>query len=260
MQNTGFSDPDYFAKARKGLIMKKFVSIFLIAAALALVFAGCSDKKPAPTSAATTAPTTAAAEESSGELNAYLKSFVKGDSPIYGTWQIEGVDYLSFIFRNDELAEMVMDNEGDFTKLRLDEKNKTLGVSFALGLNGVYSYELSDNNSTLNLTLDDTKITLKKQKDYSIAPKAPKKAQVDPDLLGWWKSEEKQIYYFGGDGVMYSNNISMETAYTYSAASGKINAVYNYGGEVKKDFKYNIKSGKLIMDNQTFKKFNPKIK
>lgn len=240
--------------------MKKLLSIILSAAFVlsACALSGCNDKKASPTEPATKATEAKKAEKtSSEELNDYLHSFVEGDNPLYGTWQIENMPYLSFIFRNDELAEMVMENEGDFTALRLNTKAKTLGVSFMLGLNGVYSYELSKDNKTLTLSLNGKTTVLKKQDDYSIVPKAPKKAKIDDDLLGWWKSEEKQIYYFGSDGVMYSNTISMETAYTYSADLGVIKTVYNYGGEVKGELKYNIKAGKLIMDNQTFKRFNP---
>ncbi|MBQ5398031.1 MAG: hypothetical protein IIU14_01190 [Ruminococcus sp.] len=242
--------------------MKRFLSIAAAVVMILCAFSGCGEK-PAKT-VETTAPTTkktvsAKAEKGSKALlDSYLHSFVEGDSPIYGTWQIEGVDYLSFIFRNDGLAEMVMDSEGDFTALKLNEKKKTIELYFALGLNGSYSYNVSEDGKTLTLSQSKKEITLKKQKDYSIVPKAPKKAKVDSDLIGWWKSEEKQFYYFGSDGIMYSNNISMETAYTYSAESGVINAVYNYGGEVKKDFDYNIKAGKLIMDDQSFRKFENK--
>lgn len=237
--------------------MKKLsVILTVITAATAIITGGCANNTQETTAPATTAATEAKVEKST-ELEKYLHSFVEGDSEIYGTWQIEGIDYLSFIFRNDGLAEMAMDNEGDFTSLRLDEKSKTLGVSFMLGLNGVYSYELSDGGKTMTLTLNKKTTVLKKQKDYSIIPEPPKETKIDEDLLGWWKSEEKQIYYFGGDGIMYSNNISMETAYTYSAEKGVLNTVYSYGGEVKGKMDYNIKAGNLIMNDQTFKRFKP---
>lgn len=239
--------------------MKKFLSITTAVMILlcSAVFSGCTDNNN------NTAPTTAATEAakpdkySSSELKAYLDSFTKGKSPVYGTWKIEGINAVSYIFRNDGYAQMVMGTEADFTKLELDEKNKTLGAAFILGINGTYSYTLSSDNKTLTLTSDDSKYVLKKQKDYNLLPKPKKNPKLDKELFGWWKSSGKQIYFFGSDGIMYSNTISMETCYTYNAEKCKIRAIYDYAGDVKIDLAYSVKNDKLTLEGNKFKRFEP---
>ena len=239
--------------------MNKFLSISLAVMIIlcSAVFSGCTNNnEPSPTAAATE-PQTEAVKYSSSELKDYLGSFTTGKSPVYGTWKIDGIKAVSYIFRNDGYAQMVMGTEADFTKFELDEKNKTLGAAFILGINGTYSYTISSDNKTLTLTSDDSKYVLKKQADYNLLPKAKKNPKLDKDLFGWWKSSGKQIYFFGSDGIMYSNTISMETCYTYNAENGKIRAIYDYAGDVKIDLTYSVKNDKLTLEGNKFKRFEP---
>lgn len=235
--------------------MNKIIS--MIMAALIAVSAGYLSGCSQETTTSPTEAVTVKKQTEENEIQTYLKGFTEGKNPLYGTWVMKEFDYVSYVFRNDGLAELVMDNEGDFTKLTIDEKAKTLSLAFVLGLNGTYNYSLSDDNKTLTLELDGKKYALQRQPDYNIAPNPPKNAEIDNDILGWWKSDGNQIYFFGSDGVMYSNTITMETGYTYSAKSGVIKAVYNYGGKVKLDIKYNIKGGKLLIEDQEFEKYTP---
>lgn len=241
--------------------MKKYISLILALVIMlsAFTLSGCgNNKKPDSLSTSATEAEKTPDKYSSAQLKAYLKSFTEGDNPLYGTWKIKGLDFVNYIFRNDGYAQMAMGSEADFAKLKLDTKNKTLGVAFVLGFNGNYNYSFSKDNKTLYLKSDSGSFTLKKQKDYNLIPKARKNPKIDKDILGWWKSSGKQKYFFGSDGIMYSYSITMETCYTYNAENGNIKAIYDYDGDVKIDIKYSYKNGKLTIDGNKFKKFTPK--
>lgn len=236
--------------------MKKIIALALAAVLVCAVFGGCAGQPQKETEPVTSY--VAKTEKNTGAvvLGKYFSRFVEGDNPLYGTWQMEGFDYLSFIFRNDELAEMVMGNEGDFSSLKIDEKKKTLSVQFVLGLSGKYSYELSEDFNTLTLAQDGSKIVLQRQEDFSLIPEAPKKPAVDGEIVGWWQNSDKMTYFFGLDGIMYANKVSLETVYTYSAENGKIKAAYNYGGKVKEEHSYELKDDKLVIDGEKYSKFS----
>ena len=237
----------------------KILSLLLIfTLAFSLVLTGCSEDKQ-ETQVTETEAVTQALDYTDSEklLTAYLNSFTEGDNPLYGTWKISGFEYISFIFRNDGFAEMAMGTEGSFSELIIDEKNKTLTTQFFIGLNGTYDYELSGDKKTLTLTLDGAETVLTKQDSYDFIPQAPSKPAIDEKLLGWWKGEHGLIYYFGADGIMYSNIISAETCYTYNAENNKITAVYDIGGEVTDEIKYKIKNGVLTIDENEYTPFNP---
>ena len=251
--------------------MKKFicVSLVLLTAASSLFISGCEEDTKSKTtsstvkksSAVSTVPTKSGSKDksapSSKDLKEYLNSFTKGKNPIYGTWKIKGEKYLHYVFRNDGYAQTALGTEANFTSLSIDEDKKELTVSFIRGMNGTYSYKVSDNGKTLTLNSDKDKFTLTKQNSYSIVPKAPKKAKTDKKILGWWKDEGDNKYFFGRDGVMYSNNISMETGYTYNAEKGKIKAIYDYAGKIDIDFNYKYKNGSLYLDGTKFIKYSP---
>lgn len=240
--------------------MKHITAVFLIISLLcAAVLSGCSDKntdadkEKVKTTQASPSDSSAANEGDSAQvLGDYFASFTEGDNPLYGTWQLKDFEYISFIFRNDKLAEMAMGTEGDFASLSLDKKKKTLGVTFMLGLNGVYNYSLSKDEKTLTLTLNGEEKILTKQDDYNFIPDPPKKPKIDRNILGWWKNKDGIVYYFGKDGIMYSNHISLETCYTYSADDGKIKAVYDYGGDVNTELEYSYKNGVLKIEGDKY--------
>lgn len=239
------------------MYMKRFLAVVLLlsVALSGIFFTGCENKEEAVKE---TQPVVNTSDYSNSTkiLKSYFDSFTEGDNPLYGTWQIEGFDYLSFIFRNDNFAELAIDGEGSFSTLEIDEKDKTLTTSFFIGLSGEYNYELSDNDKTLTLTQGNEKMVLVKQDDHNFIPKAPKKPKIDKNILGWWKCKDGMVYYFGKDGIMYSNLISSETCYTYDAQNGTINAVYNYGGEdIKTDLEYTLKNGKIEINGNKYKHF-----
>jgi hypothetical protein len=240
--------------------MKKLFSAFIVLVlVVSTVLCGCGNDNSATedTTTATETTKTTAQSDSTKMLTKYYKSFIEGDNPLYGTWLIEGMNIPYFIFRNDNLAEMVMGGEGDFASLTIDTDKKTLSATFILGINGDYNYKLSKDEKTLTLTGSTDPITLKKQKDYNFIPTAPENPTIDSDILGWWKCEDGMIYYFGGDGIMYSNTISMETFYTYDAKDGKIEAIYEYGDDVNTDLEYSYKDNVLTIEGNKYEEYDP---
>lgn len=237
----------------------KFLSLILISAlAFSLILTGCGEDKQEAQPNETQAVTQSLDYTDSEKLlTDYFSSFTQGDNPLYGTWKISNFEYISFIFRNDGFAEMAMGTEGSFSELVIDEKNKTLTTQFFIGLNGTYDYQLSQDNQTLTLTLDGEETVLTKQDNYDFVPEAPSKPAIDEELVGWWKGEHGLIYYFGADGIMYSNIISAETCYTYNAENNKITAVYDIGGEVTDEIEYKLKNKTLTIDGNKYTPFNP---
>jgi len=152
-----------------------------------------------------------------------------------------------------------MGTEGTFSSLEIDENKKTLETSFIVGLQGKYSYELSEDENTLTLTDENStsETVLLRQKPYNFIPEAPKKPVIDENITGWWKGENGLIYYLGNDGIMYSNIISSETCYTYQTENGKIKAVYDCGGDTNYDVDYKYKDGVLTIDGNDYNPFDP---
>lgn len=241
---------------------KKILSIFILSVlSFTLIMGGCNSGN---SNTVETTATEATAEkqistDSTTVLETYFAKAVEGDNPLYGTWTIENFDYISFVFRNDDLAELAMGTEGSFSELTIDEEAKTLKTSFLVGLQGTYNYVLSEDENTLTLSAENstTETVLNRQQAYDFIPEAPKNAVVDEDILGWWKGDTGLIYYFGSDGIMYSNIITSETCYTYEAQNGQINAVYDCGGETNYDVEYEYKDGTLTIDGNEYTTFDP---
>lgn len=240
--------------------MKKCLSLLLIALLLmGTLISGCSTNKEKDVTQETKATENVLKPENSTKmLNDYFNSKIEGKNPLYGIWQIQGVEYVNFIFRNDNLAEMVMGSEGSFTEMSVDEDKNTIELSFIIALNGKYKYKLSKDKKTLTLTQKGIKQVLEKIDTIDMIPKAPTEAKIDKKITGWWKNKNGLIYYFGKDGLMYSNIIMSETYYTYQAIDGVIHSVYYYPDEIKDSFGYKLTNkGKLKIGENVFSPFNP---
>lgn len=239
---------------------KLFAGLLVVSIAFSIFICGCTnDEATEETKSSENSKSSGTSKKESSKkiLTEYCNSFVKGNNPLYGTWLIDGMNIPYFIFRNDGLGEMVMGSEGDFASLTLDTENKKLAATFILGINGSYDYKLSDDGKLLVLTEEDNTLNLLKQEDYNFIPESPKKVKIDKNILGWWKAKNGMIYYFGADGIMYSNQISMETFYTYKASNGKIDAVYDYMGDVNVEMKYSYKNGSLKVEGSKCTAFDP---
>lgn len=82
-----------------------------------------------------------------------------------------------------------------------------LPQKLVFGLNGTYTYKLSDDKKTAELTNTDTKAvsTLKKTDDPDFIPTPDKDASIDDKLVGCWKSESGEYLCFDKSGIMYQN-------------------------------------------------------
>ena len=245
--------------------MSKKIVLFLLVSILAFgtVMTGCTKKSENKSKAETSATEPSGDLSSDGKkvLTRYFDSMTKGKNPLFGTWQINGMDFIDFTLRNNDTASMSMGTEAYFSAFSFDKKAKTLELKFPGFLQGKYNYVLSKDNKKLTLDLVDNQsdqgIILEKKSSGEFIPDAPKSPVVDDNLLGWWKGDNGQIYYFSNDGIMYSNNISMETCYTYNAADCKIQATYNMDGETKIDIEYSYADGVLTLDDNDYKQFDP---
>lgn len=238
--------------------MKKIISITTV---ILIVFSsillnGCSNDKKTPKKSAVK-KTVVSGSNTSAKLKEYLSKFTDGKDLLYGSWRVKGSNLFTFIFRNDGYAQVAIGGEANFTKLTVNKNKKTLSLSLPGTLDGTFNYSFSNNNKNLTLKTSGASYEMKKQNGFSIVPNPPKNPKIDKNLIGWWKDSGDIIYFFSTDGVMYSNSIAMETAYTYNAGNGKINAIYEYSGKNKVDFKYKFKNKKLYIDGEKFKKFNP---
>ena len=237
--------------------MKRILCITLAAvlAMFSLVLTGCNDKKEETKSTETSSQTSQTPQTAGdNEIQSYLNKFTEGKNDIYGAWRPKNFDFMTIIFRNDNLAELVSgENEGYFSKCTVKDKTVTIQLMPNV-IDGTYDYKFSEDKQTLTLSKSNSEIVLEKQKDFTIVPKAPENPKVDSEILGWWENEDGAFYCFQENGVMYENSISMECCYTYSAENGKIKAKYNNGTDEKENFTYAVKDGNLILNGSKFTK------
>lgn len=144
-------------------IFKKSVLVGTIALSIA-VFAGCSDSANSstadttkPTEAQTTVQTTESTAKSGTTNESFdLKSLhickENDEDDLVGTWQItsgEGSQYASFyyMFNGEGKSILISGTSGYFGKYSYDtddDNNPTFTTKLVFGLNGTYTYKLSD--------------------------------------------------------------------------------------------------------------------
>lgn len=207
-------------------IFKKTVLVGTIALSIA-VFAGCSDSansSTADTTKPTEAQTTVQATEGTAKSGTTNESFdlkslhtckENDEDDLVGTWQItsgEGSQYTSFyyMFNGEGKSILISGTSGYFGKYSYDtddDNNPTFTTKLVFGLNGTYTYKLSDDKKTAELTNTDTKAvsTLKKTDDPDFIPTPDKDASIDDKLVGCWKSESGEYLCFDKSGIMYQN-------------------------------------------------------
>lgn len=159
------------------------------------------------------------------------------EDDLVGTWQItsgEGSQYASFyyMFNGEGKSILISGTSGYFGKYSYDtddDNNPTFTTKLVFGLNGTYTYKLSDDKKTAELTNTDTKAvsTLKKTDDPDFIPNPDKNASIDDKLVGCWKSESGEYLCFDESGIMYQNLFDYMFAYSnYTASEGKIVSTY----------------------------------
>lgn len=110
------------------------------------------------------------------------------EDDLVGTWQItsgEGSQYASFyyMFNGEGKSILISGTSGYFGKYSYDtddDNNPTFTTKLVFGLNGTYTYKLSDDKKTAELTNTDTKAvsTLKKTDDPDFIPTPDKTHQL----------------------------------------------------------------------------------
>jgi len=131
--------------------MKKVIGLLitavLIMSTITLTSCGEDNSKNTKSTTKVTSQTSATEDktlkdtDSESEIKDYLDSFLVGKSKVLGAWKVQGFDYMTILFRNDNLAEMAMGTEGYFSKYSFNTDNKTLGFQLMPSvIDGVYSY------------------------------------------------------------------------------------------------------------------------
>lgn len=260
-------------------IFKKSVLVGTIALSIA-VFAGCSDSansSTADTAKPTEAQTTVQATEGTAKSGTTNESFdlkslhtckENDEDDLVGTWQItsgEGSQYASFyyMFNGEGKSILISGTSGYFGKYSYDtddDNNPTFTTKLVFGLNGTYTYKLSDDKKTAELTNTDTKAvsTLKKTDDPDFIPTPDKDASIDDKLVGCWKSESGEYLCFDKSGIMYQNLFDYMFAYSnYTASEGKIVSTYTTSDQKTTDkYTYSVDGDTLTLNNDTYSRIS----
>lgn len=255
-------------------ICAKIVSLLLIAVT-ASAFSGCGDNSSSSsenqnTTAETTVVETTQASTSNGNsentnTNLPFPKYAEDGDDFTGAWKItegEGSQYSSFIFsfNGEGRAAMVIDNAGYFGKYEIEVKNgkNTFTTQMIFGLNGEYTYKLSDDKKTITLTKneDNSTTTMQKLESFNCVPNV-ENTVIDEELLGAWKSEDEEIFYFDESGIMYHNQYNTMFNYAaYSAEDSKITATYSMGGEMTDEYEYSLEGNTLRLNGYEYERIS----
>lgn len=255
-------------------IYAKIISLLLIAVTVA-AFSGCGDNgSSAPVQQNTTSETSAqeTTQASTSNGNSANKNsklpfpkYAENGDDFTGAWKItesEESQTLSFIFsfNGEGRVAMVVDNSGFFGKYEVENKNgkNTFTTQMIYGLNGEYTYELSDDKKTIKLTKneDNLKTTMQRLESFDCVPNA-ENTKIDEKLLGAWKSDDEEYFYFDESGIMYHNLYNTTFNYAaYTAEDSKITATYSMGGEMSDEYEYSVEGDNLKLNGYNYKRIS----
>lgn len=255
----------------------KILSVLLVAAAAA-AFSGCNDNNTSSSQISTTASVTAAvtaksedttaASNGTDDIKADLKSLhsydMENGDEFAGAWQIvdgegSGLENFVYLFDGNGKASMIIDTVGYMGKYEVKKSDgkTTFITQLIFGLNGEYSCEFSDDNSKVKLTNNENKTTTTIQRlaSFDCIPIPEKNPKIDKDLLGAWKSENGEYYYFDESGIMYCNQFNTMFIYaTYSAENSVITSTYMMEGETVDEYDYSVDGDTLKLDEYEYKR------
>lgn len=253
-------------------IYAKIISLLLIAVTAA-AFSGCGDNGSSSSEQQTTAPATTVQETTEASTsngnaentNLPFPKYAENGDDFTGAWRItegEGSQYGSFIFsfNGDGRAAMVIDNAGYFGKYEIEAKNgkNTFTTQMIFGLNGEYTYKLSDDKNEITLTKneDNSTTTMQRIEGFDCIPSV-ESVNIDKDLLGAWKSEDEETFYFDESGIMYHNQYNTMFNYAaYTADGSKITATYSMGGEMTDEYEYSLEGSKLRLNGYEYERIS----
>ena len=252
----------------KNLIIK-FLCLSMISASV-LSLCGCgedAESSSQPTTQAnTTVETTTASLEAPDDFDLLtLHNYDKeSDDPFAGAWKITGgngssLESFTYIFDGHGNAKLIVDNMGylgTYTK-DFDGTQETFTCQLMYGINGTYTFEFDStgNSAVLKDTSSNTETIIGRRENFSYVPEKPEELKLDENLLGAWKTEDGMYYYFGKDGIMYSNSFgAMFTCSTYSAENGKVESTYKMSDEITEAYEYSFNGDALTFDGLTYTK------
>lgn len=260
---------------------KKIISSGLMALTVAVFTTACSDAASSSATSDTTNVQTTAEQtteqttETAAQSNVSNESFdlkslhtckENADDDLVGTWQItagDGSQYSDFyyMFNGEGKSILISGTSGYFGKYSYDtddDNNPTFTTKLVFGLNGTYTYKLSDDKKTAELTNTETKAvsTLKKADNPDFIPTPEKDASIDDNLVGCWMSDSGEYLCFDKSGIMYQNLFDYMFAYSnYTAKDGKIVSTYTTSDQKTTDkYTYSVDGDTLTLNNDTYSK------
>lgn len=260
---------------------KKTILVGAVALSIA-AFTGCSDSANSSTADTTKQQTTAEqtteqATETTAKSDIANESFdlkslhtckENPNDDLVGAWQItsgEGSQYESFYYMfNGEGKSILISGTsgyfGSYTYGTDDDSNPTFTTKLVFGLNGTYTYKLSDDKKTAELTNTSTKAvsTLKKADNPDFIPTPEEDASIDDDLVGCWMSDSGEYLCFDKSGIMYQNLFDYMFAYSnYTAKDGQIVSTYTTSDQKTTDkYTYSVKGDTLTLNNDTYSRIS----
>lgn len=255
------------------IVYKKIIALALAVMAVT-AFSGCNNESSYSQTETTVAPTTVEAttvepttvnpnSDITSDLSSLHSYDIENGDELAGAWQItegSGEQFGGFIYSFDGkgTAMLVLGNMGYLSEYTLDESNKTLEVQLVFGLNGKYSYKLSEDKKTITLTNSEDNSTTKIEKidSYSLLPSPEKNPKIDEKLLGAWLSENGEYLYFDADGIMYQNLYGVNIIYSsYNTVDGVITSQYKMQNEELTDtYNYSVSGDVLTMNDVAYNK------
>lgn len=231
---------------------------------------GCSEDTEASSQPTTQAPTKATETTVSLEvpddfdISTLHLYDAESKDPFAGAWQITGgsgsaLESFTYVFDGHGNAKLIVDNMGylgTYTK-EFDGTTETFTCKLMYGINGTYTFEFDSTgkSAVLTNTETNTESIIGKRDNFSYMPEKPAELKLDEKLIGAWKSDDGMYYYFGKDGIMYSNSFgAMFTCSRYSAENGKIESTYTMGNEITEPYEYSFNGENLVFDNTECKK------
>jgi hypothetical protein len=245
----------------------KATSIILLSAIAVISFAGCGKEESSSSSeitestvSETNANDTLKIETDIAALHSYDD---ENGNAFAGAWRIDsgvGEDLNSFmyLFDGDGKADLIIDNVGYCGEYALT--SSSFVCQLMVGINGTYTYKIGDNQIILTNIETSEQTTLVKIDDFNMLPNPIENPIIDEELLGAWKSEDGEFYYFDKQGIMYHNQFGTIYNYgTYSAKDGVLNSTYKMYDDVDEDSEYSIEGDTLKIGEYEYTKISASL-
>ncbi len=243
--------------------MKKAIKILSALAAAALMaasFSGCdggssgSETIPAVTEASNPG-------SESADLHALLQINEKGNE-FAGVWKITGgtgsqFKNFAFMFDGNDRSFLMIGNMGYLGTYTLKTEDlgngaqKTMTTHLVFGIDGTYTYKFDSDMQGVTLTDTETgeETELTRTAAYEYIPFPDKEPVIDEELVGAWKDENGNSYYFDAGGVMleYFSGLSFIFA-KYSATGESLSYTYTMKDEINNESQYSVSGDVLTLD------------